>query len=85
MPCTMATSETLSAGNEDGAFALLFRAERDGQHARTGRTAPLRASSPMMMKFGKVLEFSLCSAATIPSAIGKSKLGPSFLRRRAPD
>ena len=49
-----------------------------GSTPLTGRTAPFRASSPTMTKFSS-WSLSICSlAATMPMAMGRSKLGPSF-------
>jgi hypothetical protein len=42
------------------------------------RTAPVSASSPTMTKFSSCSDSNCSLAASIPTAIGKSKLGPSF-------
>jgi len=53
--------------------------EGNGQDARQERMAPLRASSPTMTKFSSWSVSNCSLAARIPNAMGRSKLGPSFL------
>lgn len=50
-----------------------------GNTPRTRRTSPLNANSPTTQKVPKASAGIASVADNIPRAIGKSKLGPSFL------
>src|SRR5262249_31995515 len=70
--------ERVCLRNEQRLFAASPRFQSDRKHA-FGRTLPSSASSPTKLNFSNAEVLSSSLTAIIPSAIGRSKLGPSFL------
>ena len=77
-PATTAASAAFSAGTSTPILPSARARRAIGRTPLHGRTAPVSASSPTMTKLSS-WSVSICSlAASMPSAMGRSKLGPSF-------
>ena len=77
-PSTTAASAAFSAGTSTPVLPSAFARNATGSTPLHGRTAPVSASSPTMMKLSSWSVSSCSLAASMPSAMGRSKLGPSF-------
>src|SRR5439155_2817073 len=71
--------ERVCCRHKERLFAAASRFQRTGSTPLTGRTLPSKASSPTKLNFSNAEVLSPSATAIIPSAIGRSKLGPSFL------
>src|SRR5882672_188416 len=80
-PSTSAASSALRRGSTKARPSCAAR-QVIASAPRTGRSSPLRESSPANSYFGKSAVSSCCEAARIPSAIGRSKR-PLSLRSSA--
>src|SRR5882672_3136638 len=80
-PSTSAASSALRSGRTKARPSCAAR-QVIASAPRTGRSSPLRESSPANSYFGKSAVSSCCEAARIPSAIGRSKR-PLSLRSSA--
>jgi len=78
-PSTTAASAAFSAGTRTPAFPSARARQAMGKTPLTGRIAPSRANSPTITKFSSWSVTNCSVAPRMPTAIGKSKLGPSFL------
>src|SRR6266849_1737914 len=76
---TMAASCAFASGTNRACLPRRRASNATGSTPLTARTAPSKASSPTKLNFSNV-DVSISSlTAIIPSAMGRSKLGPSFL------
>ena len=76
---TIAASSAFASGTNSARLPRRRASNATGSTPLTGRTLPSSASSPTKLNFSNAEVFSSSATAIIPSAIGKSKLGPSFL------
>ena len=79
IPSTTAASAAFSTGTRMALRPAARAASVMGRTPRTRRTAPDRASSPIIQARSSRSGLMSFSAASMPMAIGRSKLGPSFL------
>ena len=79
MPSTIAASAAFAAGRITAFIPWSRAATAIGRAPLIGRISPVRASSPMTKQRSSRGNSARSAAATIPTAIGRSKLGPSFL------
>src|SRR5215831_12761571 len=75
---TMAASSAFASDTKSARLPRRRASRATGNTPFTARTEPSRASSPTKLKFSNGELSSPSVTAIIPSAIGKSKLGPSF-------
>ena len=79
MPSTIEASAAVAEGRTTAFFPRLRASRAMGRAPFTGRISPVSANSPATKHRSSRGSSALSAAATIPIAIGRSKLGPSFL------
>src|SRR5216684_7995217 len=76
---TIAASSAFASGTKSACLPRRRASKATGSTPLTGRTLPSSANSPTKLNFSNAEVFSSSATAIIPSAIGRLKLGPSFL------
>ena len=79
-PTANAASQAFSCGTIIAGTPALRASSAIGSTPRNGRTVPSRPSSPSTIRLASFAASTPPWQAMIPSAIGKSKAAPSFLR-----